>query len=137
MGTPHEIHTFENDRSPLPHELEQGGQAGVRWRIDDCLVDIGRRQLLRRGERVRVEPKVFDLIARLVDARGMLVSKKQLYVHMWPETRVTSSSLRRLVKEARRALGDDGRAPRVILTLHGRGYRLGVPVEEVGEEDPA
>ena len=84
----------------------------ARWWIGTCVLDTARRELLRDGIPVHVEPKVFDLIARLAEARGAMVSKAQLSEHLWPDTHVTPASLRRLVKEARRALaGDTGRLP--------------------------
>jgi DNA-binding winged helix-turn-helix (wHTH) protein len=58
---------------------------------------------------------------------------------------VSESALTARIKQARHAVDDDGRAQRVIKTVHGRGYRLVAPVDELvpapapagaGERDP-
>jgi hypothetical protein len=43
---------------------------------------------------------------------------------VWDGTIVSESALTSVVKELRRALGDDARAPRYIESVYGRGYRL-------------
>ena len=104
----------------------------MRFRFADCELDAARCVLRRDGRPVRVEPKVFDLLLLLARARGELVSKQTLYEELWDGVTVTEASLRRIVKEARRAVGDDGRAQRLIATVHGRGQRLVVPVRRLG-----
>jgi pimeloyl-ACP methyl ester carboxylesterase len=54
---------------------------------------------------------------------------------------VSESALTSRIKTARRLVGDDGTAQRIIQTVHGRGYRFVAPVEEldspVASERPA
>uniref|UniRef100_UPI003297FEA6 winged helix-turn-helix domain-containing protein n=1 Tax=Salmonella enterica TaxID=28901 RepID=UPI003297FEA6 len=52
----------------------------------------------------------------------------------WGTRFVTESAVTSRIKSARRALDDDGRAQRIIRTVHGRGYRL---VAEVGTREDA
>ena len=58
---------------------------------------------------------------------------------------MSESALTTRIKQARHTVGDDGRAQGVVKTVHGRGYRLVAPVDElvpatapadVGERDP-
>jgi DNA-binding winged helix-turn-helix (wHTH) protein len=44
---------------------------------------------------------------------------------------VSESALTTRIKQARHTVGDDGRAQRVVKTVHGRGYRLAAPVDEL------
>jgi len=46
---------------------------------------------------------------------------------------VSESALTTRVKQLRQAVGDDGRAQRVVQTVHGRGYRF---VAEVADDAP-
>ncbi len=95
----------------------------------DFELDEARRTLRRRGQDVRLQPKVLDLLLFLLRHRERVVPKPVLFRELWPDVSVTEASLTRLVKEARRALGDDGRRQRILRTAHGRGYRFAVPVE--------
>lgn len=97
--------------------------------FSDCILDERTQQLLRGGHAVEVQPKVFDLLVLLAQHRGRIALREDLERALWNDIQVGDDSLRRLVKEARRAIGDDGTAQRLITTIRGRGYRLAVPVE--------
>ena len=84
------------------------------------------------GGELRLQPKVFELLHLLILHRARVVPREVLLRELWPDACVTVASLTRLVKEARRAVGDDGRGQRVILTVHGFGYRFVAPLEETG-----
>ena len=99
------------------------------FRFGDCELDEARRALCRRGREVRLQPKVLDLLLFLIRHRERVVPKEVLFRELWPDVIATEASLTRLVKEARRAVGDDGRRQRVLRTSHGRGYRFAAAVE--------
>ncbi len=82
------------------------------------------------GKPLRIEPKVFDLLAYLIQRHGHFVSKEDLYEHLWPDQFVSESALTYCVTTARKAVGDNGRMQWVIKTVYGRGYRFIAPVEE-------
>ena len=92
-------------------------------------LDEARRTLSRRGREIRLQPKVLDLLLFLLRHRERVVPKEVLFRELWPDVVVTEASLTRLIKEARRAVGDDGRRQRVLRTSHGRGYRFSAGVE--------
>jgi DNA-binding winged helix-turn-helix (wHTH) protein/tetratricopeptide (TPR) repeat protein len=81
-------------------------------------------QLRRRGEVVPLEPKVFDVLAYLIEHRERVVTKAELLDRLWPGETVSESVLPRCIAAARRAVGDDRTRQSVIQTLHGRGYRF-------------
>ena len=82
------------------------------------------------GTPVDLEPKVFDLLAYLIQHHDQFVSREKLYAQLWPQQFVSESALTYCIAEARKAVGDNGRAQRVIKTVHGRGYRFIAPVAE-------
>ena len=92
-------------------------------------LDLDLFELRRDRERVAVEPQVFDVLAHLVEHRARVVPKVELLESVWKTTFVTESALTSRIKDARQAIGDDGRSQRMIRTLHGRGYRFAAPVE--------
>ena len=80
---------------------------------------------LRRGTVVvPMEPQVFDVLRYLVTHNDRVVSKEELLDNIWGSRFVSESALTSRIKDARRALGDDGRSQRFIKTFHGRGYRF-------------
>jgi DNA-binding winged helix-turn-helix (wHTH) protein/tetratricopeptide (TPR) repeat protein len=80
---------------------------------------------LRRGkQRVKLEPKVFDVLRHLVLHRDRVVPKAELLDALWPGEYVTESALPRAVAAIRKALGDDRAQQRYIRTVHGRGYQF-------------
>jgi DNA-binding winged helix-turn-helix (wHTH) protein/Tfp pilus assembly protein PilF len=108
--------------------------APSRYRFDDVLIDLDAREIHRAGERVEVEAKVFDLIALLLGNRERAMDKRELNAALWGDRPVTDAALSQQLRKARRALGDDGDAQRVIRTVHGRGLRWVAEVAEAGVE---
>lgn len=84
---------------------------------------------LRRGELVvPLEPKVFDVLRYLVEHSDRVVTKAELLRALWAHEVVTEAVLPTNVNALRRALGQARGEKRPIETVHGRGYRLSVPV---------
>lgn len=83
-------------------------------------LDARQYELRCEGVVIPVQKKVVELLLLLAAEPDRVVSREQLECSIWPDVRVGSSSLRRLVTLARRALGDDD----LITTVRGVGYRL-------------
>jgi DNA-binding winged helix-turn-helix (wHTH) protein len=96
----------------------RSGRIGMIYTFDSYELDLDQFELRRDGERVAVEPQVFDVLAHLVEQRTRVVSKVELLESVWKTTFVTESALTSRVKAARQAVGDDGRSQRMIRTLH-------------------
>ena len=80
---------------------------------------------LWNGElRIELRPKPWELIRYMARKPGELLSKQELMDAVWPHSFVSESSLNQVIKELRKALGDDARSPRFIETVHRRGFRL-------------
>ena len=99
-------------------------------------LDTDRIELRDGDSPVHLEPQVFDLLVMLIEHRDRVVTKRELLEEVWGDTFVSESALTSRVKSARQALGDSGRAQRVIRTVHGRGYQFIAEVtERTGEEE--
>jgi pimeloyl-ACP methyl ester carboxylesterase/DNA-binding winged helix-turn-helix (wHTH) protein len=107
---------------------------GMIFAFDRCELDLDRYELRRAGRAVPVEPQVFDLLAVLLRERARVVTKDELLDTVWGSRYVTESALTSRVKAARRAIGDDGKAQRLIRTVHGRGYQFAGEVTERREQ---
>lgn len=103
----------------------------VLLRFAGCELDLERFELRRGGARQALEPQAFDVLAYLVAHHDRVVSKAELFDNVWGDRFVSESALSTRIKQARRAVGDDGRQQGVIETVHGRGFRVIADVEEV------
>jgi DNA-binding winged helix-turn-helix (wHTH) protein/alpha-beta hydrolase superfamily lysophospholipase len=93
--------------------------------FDDGLVlDTTLFELRRKGRIVPMEPQTFDVLTYLVSHRDRVVPKEELMDAVWGGRFVTEAAVTSRIKQARRAVGDDGRGQRLIRTVHGRGYRF-------------
>jgi DNA-binding winged helix-turn-helix (wHTH) protein/tetratricopeptide (TPR) repeat protein len=90
----------------------------------DYALDAANAQLWRGGQIVPLRLKAFTLLHYLAERPGRLVTKADLLDAVWPDTAVSDWVLTTTVRELRDALGDDARQPRIIATVHGRGYRF-------------
>ena len=70
----------------------------------DHLLDIDRRELRRGGERIALEPQVFDLLVYLVRNRERVVSKDDLLEAIWGGRIVSESTMTSRINAARRAV---------------------------------
>jgi DNA-binding winged helix-turn-helix (wHTH) protein/tetratricopeptide (TPR) repeat protein len=100
------------------------------YAFDSYELDTDVYELRQTGKALKIEPKVFDVLACLLRNRANVVSKEALLDEVWPEQYITEATLSSCIMAARKAVGDSGRTQRVIQTIHGRGYRFIAPVDE-------
>jgi DNA-binding winged helix-turn-helix (wHTH) protein/tetratricopeptide (TPR) repeat protein len=109
--------------------------------MQDCLsfgdftIDRGDERLLGPQGPVRLGNKAYRVLLQLAEQEGRLLTKDALFSSVWDGTIVGESALTSVIKELRRALGDESRTPRYIESIYGRGYRLLPPVRH-GREEP-
>lgn len=87
--------------------------------VDDETVEV-----IGPGGVSEVEPQVFGVLLYLVEQQGRLVTKEELLDNVWGDRFVSESALTTRIKQARRAIDDDGTTQWAIKTVHGRGYRF-------------
>jgi len=100
------------------------------FRFGRAVVDLDARQVLRDGEPVHISLKAFELLRILITERPKALSKSELHDRIWSETFVGDDSLAGLVAEARGAIGDRGRNPEFLRTIHGFGYAFAAVSEQ-------
>jgi DNA-binding winged helix-turn-helix (wHTH) protein len=99
------------------------------YRCGDYTIVPAERRLLRRGEALELEAKVFDLIVLLIEHRDRALDKRTLAEALWGRRPVTDTALSQLVYKARRVLDDDGERQAMIRTVYGRGLQWAAPTE--------
>jgi TolB-like protein/DNA-binding winged helix-turn-helix (wHTH) protein/cytochrome c-type biogenesis protein CcmH/NrfG len=96
----------------------------MRFAFGEYALEPETRTLHQRGERVPIEPKVFDILVYLIENRERVVSVDELLDNLWSGVTVTPVALSRAVQKARQAVGDDGEHQTVLRTEHGHGFRF-------------
>jgi TolB-like protein len=107
----------------------------LRFLFGDHVLDTARRELRRGGERIAMEPQVFDLLVYLLQNRERVVSKDDLLASVWGGRIVSDATLDSRIAAARRAVGDSGAAQTLIRTFARKGVRFVGAVRE--ERKPA
>ena len=102
----------------------------MQFLFDDHVLDVERRELRRAGERIAMEPQVFDLLVHLVRNRDRVLSKDDLIEAIWDGRVVSESTLTSRINAVRKAVGDNGKAQRLIRTVQRKGIRF---IGEVSE----
>ena len=87
-------------------------------------VDPGNGCLWRGARAIALRPKTMAVLCCLAQHPGQLVTLTDLLRTVWPDSTVAAGGLAVCIRELRRALDDPAHAPRVIETVHRRGYRL-------------
>jgi DNA-binding winged helix-turn-helix (wHTH) protein len=94
------------------------------YRLGNIIVDQDTRLLLREGEVVRLEPRVFALLTHLASNAGREISRQELGVQVWHGANVVDEAIQRAVSLLRAALGDSPKQALYIQTTASGGYRL-------------
>jgi TolB-like protein/DNA-binding winged helix-turn-helix (wHTH) protein len=92
------------------------------YRFGEFEIDLGRHELRRGGQAVRIEPQVFDLLLYLVRHRDRIVSKDELIEAIWQGRVISEAALSTCISAVRRAVGDSGESQRLIRTMPKRGF---------------
>jgi class 3 adenylate cyclase/DNA-binding winged helix-turn-helix (wHTH) protein/tetratricopeptide (TPR) repeat protein len=101
----------------------------MRYLFGDYVLDTQRAELHGAGAPIKLRRQAFQLLAYLLAHRDRVVPKHELLEHLWPDRFVGDAVLKACITALRKALGDRGRAPRFVRTLHGQGYRFVAAVE--------
>jgi pimeloyl-ACP methyl ester carboxylesterase/DNA-binding winged helix-turn-helix (wHTH) protein len=98
--------------------------ASLIFSFEDYELDVERHELRRKGGVQPVEPRVFKLLCFLVEHRHRLVSRDEIFDHIWEGRIVSDTALSSQIKAVRKVIGDDGKAQRLVRTIHGQGFRF-------------
>lgn len=101
-----------------------------KFQDERVLIDLEERKLTVDGEVAKLSRKEFELLKRLINNAGRLVTQQQLLREIWGGTHVEDTHyLRIFIARLRTKLGDDPSNPRYIETEPGVGYRF-LPIVE-------
>jgi len=107
------------------HALSQQGA----YTFGDFRLLPERQALSYRSKPVTLGGRGFDILTLLVARAGDVVSKADLFAHVWPDYLVHDHNLKVNVGNLRRVLAEFDPSTDYIATIAGRGYKFVAPVE--------
>jgi TolB-like protein/Tfp pilus assembly protein PilF len=95
-------------------------------------VNLRTGELRKKGRKLHLQDKPFQILAALLERPGELVTRDELLRRLWPgDTFVDfDNGLNTALNKLRESLGDPAEKPQYIETLPRRGYRFMVPVSK-------
>ncbi len=99
-------------------------------------VDLHAGELRKKGVRIRLQEKPFQMLSALLEHPGELIIREALRQRLWSSDTFVDfdGSLNTAVGKLREALGDSAENPRFVETVPRRGYRFIAPVEKPVEK---
>jgi TolB-like protein/DNA-binding winged helix-turn-helix (wHTH) protein/Flp pilus assembly protein TadD len=96
-------------------------------------LDLGRYELRRNREALRLERIPMELLILLVEHWGALVTREQIVERLWGKDVFvdTEQGINTAIRKVRSALRDDPENPTYVQTVVGKGYRFVGPIEVV------
>jgi DNA-binding winged helix-turn-helix (wHTH) protein len=95
----------------------------VLFEFDDFVLDESAYELKRGGIALKIEPKVFEMLAYMLRRPGQLVTRDDFVKYVWEGRALSDSVLTGTVARLRSVLRTD--APNdLIVSIYGRGYRF-------------
>jgi len=101
-------------------------------------VDTQTGELRKNGVRIHLQAQPFQILLKLLEHPGKLVTREELRAALWPANTFVDfdTGLNTAVKRVRDALGDSAEIPRYIETVPKKGYRFIGAVESVSRDHP-
>jgi two-component system KDP operon response regulator KdpE len=111
-------------RAALRHTIARSGVSSV-IRTGELEIDLVNRRVSRDETAVRLSPREYDLLVKLVEGGGKVVTHRQLLTSVWGPAHVDDVAyLRVFVGHLRQKLELDPSTPHRIVTEPGVGYRF-------------
>ena len=90
-------------------------------------------ELRKNGTKIRLQEQPFQVLRRLLESAGAVVSREELQSALWPADTFVDfdTSLNTAIKRLRDVLGDSADTPVFIETIPRRGYRFLAPVQAI------
>jgi DNA-binding winged helix-turn-helix (wHTH) protein len=87
-------------------------------------VDLQREELFKKGSRVRIPSKVFQVLMALIERPGEIVTRDALRARLWPGGTFVNydANVNTTVNKLRLALGDSPDKPMYVETIPRKGY---------------
>ncbi len=97
------------------------------YNIHDLFIDTKRNIVKRGGKNVVLTNKEFNLLELLVKANGIIVNRSEIMETVWKkEADPFSNTIESHIVNLRRKINLDNKKRNLIISCHGKGYRIDI-----------
>jgi len=100
-------------------------------KLEDSTVDFARLEIrFEDGQRAELSEREVELLHYFAAHRGRAISREELLLRVWriePQNHSESRTIDMHIANLRAKLRDEASAPRLLLTVRGKGYMLAAP----------
>jgi DNA-binding response OmpR family regulator len=98
---------------------------GEEFSFGDITIRLRQRLVMRKGRRVPLSAREFELLRYLIAHRNEVVSREQLLRDVWGYHQLSvTRTVDNYIAKLRTQLEPKPHDPRYIFTVHGSGYQL-------------
>lgn len=101
-----------------------GGSSDANYSDGRLSVDFAARKVCVCGKPIKLTAMEFKLLAYLIENKGRVVTKRELFEKVWEDRFTGDGTLNVHIRHLREAIEKNANAPEYIVTLWGDGYRF-------------
>jgi DNA-binding response OmpR family regulator len=95
------------------------------YQFDELEINFKRYVTRKKGKSLKLSPREYEILQYFVKKRGEIISRDELLNQIWgydsfPNTRTVDAHIAKL----RQKIEDDPEEPKLIITVHGLGYKF-------------
>lgn len=95
------------------------------YRSGDLEIDFIKYSTRKKGKSLTLSPREYEILKYFIERRGEIVSRDDLLNQVWgyhsfPNTRTVDAHIAKL----RQKIEDEPEKPKIIITIHGLGYKF-------------
>ena len=109
--------------------LRRGQPVPERLQVGDLVLDCIRRKVTRGGETIELAPKEFGILEYLMRNKGRPLSRTMIVEHVWEMDYTGMTNIVDVYIRHLRGKIDDDWPRKLIRTVRGIGYMIGLPEE--------
>ena len=96
-----------------------------RYSFGDVVIDFENYEAYKGGEKVELSPREFKILRLFVENRGRVISRNEILNKVWGyESFPTTRTVDNYVVKIRRAIEDDPRHPKWLISVRSVGYKF-------------
>jgi DNA-binding response OmpR family regulator len=109
----------------LFRRVASGSEMPEVHRFGDLEINFKKYYARKKGRSLKLSPREYELLRCFIERQGEIISRTELLKQIWgydsfPDTRTVDAHIAKL----RRKIEDKPEEPKLIITVHGMGYKF-------------
>ena len=105
--------------------IKSGSEIPEVHRFGNIEINLKKYEARKKGKPLKLSPREYELLRYFIERQGEIISREELLNQIWgydsfPNTRTVDAHIAKL----RRKIEDKPEEPKLIITVHGIGYKF-------------